>query len=76
MATSFAGDQVQDARAIIIRRAIILWLEHGIRPNSRYTPTRMADAASTITGKPYSCRRVSLQKAADDIKAMYPKVCL
>lgn len=75
MATVFTGDQVADFRAITIRRAILLWVQHGIKPNRAYTPGAMARAAADITGLSYSSSKKSLQKAADDIAAMYPGVC-
>ncbi len=75
MATVFAGEQVQDFRALAIRRAILLWIKTGIKPNRLYTPGNMARAAADITGLSYTSSKKSLQKAADDIAAMYPGVC-
>lgn len=69
------GDQVADVRAITIRRAILLWIKTGIKPNRLYTPGNMAKAAASITGLSYTSSKKSLQKAADDIAAMYPGVC-
>lgn len=74
MATVFAGEQVADFRALTIRRAILLWVDHGIKPNRAYTPGAMARAAADITGLSYTSSKKSLRKAAADIGAMYPGV--
>lgn len=67
-------DSVRDMQAIIVRRAILLWVESGIKVNRAYTPGNMARTAGNITGLSYTSSKKSLQKAADDIKAMYPGV--
>ena len=72
--TSFVGDQVPDMQAIVIRKAIQMWVNHGIKANRAYTPGNMAATASRITGLKYTSSKKSLQKAADDIKTMYPGV--
>lgn len=73
-AVVFAGDQVADFRAITLRKAIQLYLKTGIKPNRAYTAKNMAKAAGDITGLPYKTSKKSLQKAVDDIEAMYPQV--
>ena len=66
---------VHDTQAIIVRRAILLWINHGLKVNRAYTPGNMARTASNITGLPYSSSKKSLQKAVDDITTMYPGIC-
>lgn len=73
--TSFVGEQVADFRAIAIRKAIQMWVKHGIKASRAYTPSAMAQAAGSITGKTYTSSKKSLTQAAEDIAAMYPEVC-
>jgi hypothetical protein len=73
--TTFVGEEVRDAQALIVRRAILMWVQHGMKANRAYTPGNMARTASNITGLTYTSSKKSLQKAADDIAAMYPGVC-
>ena len=75
MATVFTGDQVPDYQAIVLRRAILLWVQTGMKANRAYTAKNMARTAGNITGLTYTSSKKSLQKAADDIAAMYPGVC-
>lgn len=65
----------RDFQAITVRRAILMWVNHGLKANRDYTPGAMARTAGNITGKSYTSSKRSLQKAADDIAAMYPGVC-
>lgn len=65
----------RDFQAVVLRRAILSWVKHGLKVNRDYTPGGMARTAGNITGKSYTTSKVSLQKAADDIAAMYPEVC-
>lgn len=74
MSTVFVGDQVTDFRAITLRKAIQLYLKTGMKPNRAYTAKNMAKAAGDITGLDYTSSKKSLQKAVDDIAAMYPQV--
>jgi hypothetical protein len=64
----------RDYQALAMRKAIKLWVDHGIKVNRAYTPAAMARTASTITGLSYTSSKKSLQKAVDDITAMYPGV--
>jgi hypothetical protein len=73
--SALVGEQVRDAQALIVRRAIILWVQSGIKANRAYTPKNMAATAGSITGKRYTSSKKSLQQAADDIAAKYPGIC-
>lgn len=64
---SFVGpDAIALYRALIIEKAIRLYVKTGLKPSRMYTPTAMLKAASSITSKQY--RRGDLLKAADDIR--------
>lgn len=68
-------DTVRDTQALVVRRAILSWVRHGLKVNRAYTPGAMARTVGNITGLEYTSSKKSLQKAADDIAAMYPGVC-
>lgn len=68
-------DQVAAVRALTIRKAIQMWVKHGIKANRAYTPSAMARAAGDITGKTYASSKKSLNQAVDDIAAKYPEAC-
>lgn len=72
--TSFVGEQVNDLQAIVIRKAIQMWVNHGMRANRAYTPGNLAATAGRITGLKYTSSKKSLAKAVTDIEAMYPGV--
>lgn len=75
MGTVTTSQPVEAFRAITLRKAILLWVDHGIKVNRAYTPKAMARAAADITGLEYTSSKKSLRKAAEDIAAMYPGVC-
>jgi hypothetical protein len=52
-------------RAIIMKAAIKMHLEHGIQANRAYTPANMLRAAGSITGKTYN--RGQLKQAFIDL---------
>jgi hypothetical protein len=67
-ATTYAGaDAVTLFRAHMIRSAIRLWLDTGLKANRAWTPTNMRLAAERITGKPYSRGKQGLWRAYDDL---------
>ncbi len=51
-------------RVIVLKSALKMYAESGIRPNRAYTPTAMLKAAGSITGKTYK-RGQHKQAAAD-----------
>lgn len=68
-------DQIAAVQALTIRKAIQMWVKHGMKVNRAYTPSAMARTAGTITGETYTSSKKSLAKAAEDIAAMYPEAC-
>lgn len=75
MTDQTANISSRDYRALSLRKAIQLWIKSGILVNSAYTPKAMARNAEDITGFPYKTSKKSLQKAVNDISALYPGVC-
>ena len=65
-----ASNEVKNFQAIVVRRAILLWVDTGMKANRAYTPGNMARTAGSITGKAYTSSKKSLRQAADDIAAM------
>jgi hypothetical protein len=66
--TLFAGpDAVSMIRAFTIASGLSLYAKAGIVPNRAWTPTKMLQAASGITGKKY--KRGQHAQAAADVKA-------
>lgn len=61
---------IERFRLITIRRAILMWVDCGIKANRAYTPKAMAAAASAVTEKAYTTSKPSLRKAADDLAAI------
>lgn len=76
--TTFTGpDQVNIARAIIMKSALKLYAKTGMRVNRAYTPTAMLNVATEYTGKQY--KRGQHAEAAKDletwIKEQYNEQC-
>lgn len=49
-------EQVDTFQAIVIKNALKLYAKTGMKVNAAYTPTRMMQAASRITGKKFRAR--------------------
>jgi hypothetical protein len=60
--------QVARYRAVVIKHALILYAETGMKANRMYTPTNMLNAAAGITGKTY--KRGQYVQAAADIQSV------
>lgn len=43
-------------QAIVVKQALKMWIEHGMKVNRDYTPKRMVLTATTITGKSFKPR--------------------
>ena len=77
---SYCGPEATEAfRAIAIAHALKLYAKCGMKVNRAYTPTRMLQAASSMTGKTYKRGEYArageeLQAWADAIKASLPIV--
>ena len=77
---SYVGPEATEAfRAIAIAHALRLYAKTGMKVNRAYTPTRMLQAASSMTGQTYKRGQYArageeLQAWADAIKASLPIV--
>lgn len=66
--TLFAGpDATKLFAATMLRSAIDLYVETGVKVNRAYTPTAMLAAASRYTGKPYKRGPRGLAAASADL---------
>jgi hypothetical protein len=64
--TTFTGAAgVTTYQALVIRKALELYVKTGIRVNRAYTPTAMLNTASKITGKQF--KRGEYQKAISEL---------
>ncbi len=59
-------DAVRMVQALVLRRALRLYADTGIKPNRAYNPMAMLSAASQITGKTY--QRGEYLRAAQDLQ--------
>jgi hypothetical protein len=67
--TAYVGsDAVEIMRVRVIKMAIILYLDTGMKANRAYTPKNMAMAASRIMDKHYPNSRKGLADAAKDLE--------
>lgn len=65
-------EAINAVRAITLAHALEMYARHGMKASRLYTPRRMLDAASGITGKEYKLRRRGVYlDAAADIREMY-----
>ncbi len=65
--TSFTGHGVNIFQAVVLASGLRLYAKTGMKPNRMYTPTRMLQTATAITGKPY--KRGQFEQAATDLDA-------
>jgi len=78
--TSYVGPEATEAfRAITIAHALRLYAKSGMKVNRAYTPKRMMQVASAMTGHSYKARDYvgaadDLQSWANAIKASLPVV--
>jgi len=64
--TSYVGPEATEAfRAISIGSALKFYAKTGMKVNRAYTPTRMLQVASSMTGKTY--KRGQYAQAGDDL---------
>lgn len=64
------ADEVKLYRAIVVRRAIDLYLKTRVQANSMYTPDAMRRVASEYTGKQYPRSRQGLEQAGRDLEVL------
>lgn len=62
------GEGINRFQAIIIKNAIKLYRNTGMKANRAYTPTNMLRTAGNITGKTY--KRGQLEQAQADLEAL------
>lgn len=65
--TMFTGPQVQIVQAAVLKSAIKMYVNTGMKVNTAYTPANMLATASKITGKAY--KRGQLKAAWADLEA-------
>ncbi len=71
--TTFTGEkEVNTFVLVVIKNAIKLYVNTGMKANRDYTPTNMLKKAGEFTGKVY--RRGQLQLALDDLTKMYDDI--
>lgn len=72
-AVVFTGEkEVSRFVLVVLKGAIKLYINTGMRANSAFTPQNMLVKAGEITGKTY--KRGQLQIAHDDLQAMFDKI--
>lgn len=57
-------------RAVVVQKAIGLYLKSGMKVNRAYTPQAMRDVVSEYTGKTYARSRKGLEEAYKDLSAL------
>ena len=62
--------QIERYRLTVVRSAIRLYLDHGIKANRMYTPANLKHVVSGYTGKTYGRSRKGLEAAYADLNAL------
>ena len=71
--TTFTGEkEVNTFVLVILKSAIKLYINTGMKANRAYTPTNMLAKAGEFTGKTY--KRGQLPIAHDDLQAKYDEI--
>ena len=66
-------EQIEGFRIRVIQSAIKLYLDHNIRANRFATPQNLRNLVTQVTGIAYARSRKGLEKAQQDLLALYPK---
>jgi hypothetical protein len=67
--TTFVGSEaVGNYQKMVVKAAIKMQLDHGMRPNRYWTNTRMLKAVSKHTGKTYKRGKAGLREALADLE--------
>lgn len=69
-AVSFTGDSVPNYQILVIRRAILLYRDTGMKANRAYTPTNMKLTAERLTGLTF--KRGDWTAMANALEALLP----
>jgi hypothetical protein len=71
--TTFTGkDEVNTFVLVVLKNAIKLYVNTGMKANRAYTPANMLAKAGEFTGKTY--KRGQLQIAHDDLQLLYQDI--
>lgn len=69
----FSGrEEVNTFALIVLKRAIKLYIQTGMKANRAYTPKNMLAKAGELLGKTY--KRGQLQQAHDDLQAKFDEI--
>lgn len=69
-AICFSGDSVPNYQIIVVRRAILLYRDTGMKANRAYTPTNMKRTAENLTGLTF--KRGDWTAMAKALEALLP----
>lgn len=69
-ATAFVGEEVANYQILVIRRAILLYRDTGMKVNRAYTPTNMKRTAESLTGLTF--KRGDWTSMANALEALLP----
>jgi hypothetical protein len=61
------SDPIKVYQFTVIRAALKLYLNTGVKANTSYTPSNMVAKISEVTGKHYTTKRASMEQALSDL---------